>query len=147
MNPNLDMPVGAKHFDIGGGSNQLRSLRVATNCDNSIFMKQYVIDELRPEDYKALKKYLDEQFGPAEMDRIYWIPVETDLLTDTQLQHKDCRPHYLALDLDPGRLACELLVRTKNRMSCDCIHYATEKQRNWLIELVDNMFKRLEIAS
>lgn len=110
-------------------------------------MKQYVIDELRPEDHTALKKFLDEQFGPAEMDRIYWIPVDTDLLTDTQLKHKDCRPHYLALDLDRDRLACELLVRTKNRMSCDCIHYATEKQRNWLIELVDSMFKRLEIAS
>ncbi len=110
-------------------------------------MKQYVIDELRPEDHKALKKYLDEEFGPAAMDGIYWIPVDTDLLTDVQLQHKECRPHYLALDLDPGRIAGELLVRTKNRMRCDCIQYATEQQRNWLIELIDNMFKRLGIAS
>ena len=120
---------------------------IVNNIENDDIMKQYVIDELRPEDYKALKKYLDEQFGPAEMDGIYWIPVESDSLTDIQLQHKECRPHYLALDLDPGRLACELLVRTKNRMSCDCIQYATEKQRNWLIELVDKMFNRLEIAS
>jgi len=44
-------------------------------------------------------------------------------------------------------LACELLVRTKNRMRCDCIQYATANQRNWLIELIDNMFSRLEIAS
>ena len=110
-------------------------------------MKQYIIDELRPEDHKALKKYLDEEFGPAAMDSIYWIPVDTDLLTDVQLQHKECRPHYLALDLGPGRIACELLVRTKNRMRCDCIQYATEQQRNWLIELVDNMFNRLGIAS
>jgi hypothetical protein len=110
-------------------------------------MKQYVVDELRPEDYTALKKYLDEHFGPAEMERIYWIAVETDWLTDIQRQHKDCRPHYLALDLEPGRLACELLVRTKNRMRCDCIQYATANQRNWLIELIDNMFNRLEIPS
>ena len=110
-------------------------------------MKQYVVDELRPEDYAALKKYMDEQFGPVEMDRIYWLAVEADWLTDIQRQHKDCHPHYLALDLEPGRLACELLVRTKNRMRCDCIQYATVNQRNWLIELIDNMFSRLEIAS
>ena len=110
-------------------------------------MKQYVVDELRPEDYAALKKYLDEQFGPVEMDGIYWLSVENDKLRDVQRQHKDCRPHYLALDLEPGRLACELLVRTKNHVRCDCIQYATENQRNWLIELIDNIFNRLGIAS
>ena len=110
-------------------------------------MKQYVIDELRPEDYEALKKYLDEQFGQAEMDGIYWIPVAAELLADIQLPHEECRPHFLALDLDQDRIACELLVRTKNRMRCDCIQYATVNQRNWLIELIDNMFSRLEIAS
>lgn len=110
-------------------------------------MKQYVIDELRPEDYKALKKYLDEQFGPPAMDRIYWIPVETELLAPIQLEHEGCRPHYLALDLDPDRIACELLVRTKNRMRCDCIRYATEKQRNWFIQWIDNIFNRLGIKN
>jgi hypothetical protein len=110
-------------------------------------MKQYVIDELRPEDNKALKKYLDQEYGHAAMDEIYWIPVDSNLLTRIQLQHEDCRPHYLALDLEPGRLACELLVRTKNRMRCDCIQYATEPQRNWLIELIDTIFDRLGIAS
>jgi len=110
-------------------------------------MKQYVIDELRPEDYEALKKYLDEQFGQAEMDGIYWIPVAAELLADIQLQHEECRPHFLALDLDPGRIACELLVRTKNRLRCDCIQYASEQQRNWLIQLIDNMFNRLGLVS
>ena len=108
-------------------------------------MKQYVIDELRPEDYKTLKKYLDAQYGPAAMDGIYWVPVEPDLLTDVQHQHKECRPHYFALDLDQHRLACELLVRTKNRVRCNCIRYATENQRNWLIGLTDDIFHHLEI--
>jgi hypothetical protein len=110
-------------------------------------MKQYVIDELRPAEHEALKKYLDHNFEPAGMDGIYWIPVATEVLSDTQLRHAECRPHYLALDLDPDRLACELLVRTKNRMRCDCIQYATRTQRNWAIELIDNMFKSLKIAS
>ena len=110
-------------------------------------MKQYVVDELRPEDYEVLKKYLDEEFGPAEMDGIYWIPVAAEFLADIQRQHEQCQPHFLALDLDRSRIACELLVRTKTRMRCDCIQYATEKQRNWVIELVDNIFDSLGVKS
>ena len=110
-------------------------------------MKQYVVDELRPEDYEALKKYLDEEFGPAEMDGIYWIPVAAELLADTQIQHEQCRPHFLALDLDQSRIACELLVRSKARVRCDCIQYANEQQRNWLINLIDDIFDRLGVMS
>ena len=110
-------------------------------------MKQYVIDELRTEDYKTLKKYLDAQYGPVAMDGIYWVPIDSNLLTEIQSEHTECRPHYFALELDQHRLACELLVRTKSRMRCDCIHYATEKQRNWLISIIDNIFKHLEIKT
>jgi hypothetical protein len=110
-------------------------------------MKQYVIDELRPADYKALKTYLDEQFGPAAFGGIFWIPLEAGLLTDIQAKHKQCRPQCFALDLDENRLACELLVRSKNRLRCDCIHYATKNQRNWLIELIDNIFDHLQIKT
>ena len=36
---------------------------------------------------------------------------------------------------------------SKNRMRCDCIRYATEKQRNWLIQWIDNIFNRLGIKN
>ncbi len=111
------------------------------------FMKQYVVDELRPADYKALKTYLDEQYGPSEMDGIYWIPVAADILTDIQSEHLECRPQYFTVDLDGNRLACEFLVRSKNRVRCDCIDYATENQRKWLIGLIDNIFNRLQIKT
>jgi len=111
------------------------------------FMKQYVIDELRQSDYKALKTYLDEQFGPSAIEGIYWIPVAIDMLTDIQSAHTECRPQYVAIDLDDNRLACEFLVRSKNRVRCDCIHYVTENQRNWLIGLIDNIFERLQIKT
>jgi hypothetical protein len=111
------------------------------------FMKQYVIDELRPGDYEALKTYLDERYGPAAMDGIYWIPIAAEMLTDIQSEHIGCQPQHFALDLDSNRLACELLSRSKNRVRCDCIVYATEDQRNWIIGLVDNIFDRLQIKT
>ena len=110
-------------------------------------MKQYVIDELRTGEYQALKTYLDEHYGPAAMDGIYWIPIPPEMLTDIQSEHAACRPQYFALELDGSRLASELLVRSKNRVRCDCIAYATDNQRNWLIRLIDNMFDRLQIKT
>ena len=110
-------------------------------------MKQYVIDELRAADYQSLKTYMQEHFGSAALDGIYWIPLENDLLTDTQKKHRDCQPHYFAVDLDENRLVLELLVRTKNIMRCDCIGYATPAQRNWLIAYFDDIFNQLEIMT
>jgi len=110
-------------------------------------MKQYVIDELRPADYKALKTYLSEQYGSAALDGIYWIPIAPDMLTEIQLAHTECRPQCFAVDLDDNRLACEFLMRSKSRVRCDCMDYATENQRNWLIGLIDNIFDRLQIKT
>ena len=110
-------------------------------------MKQYVIDELRAADYQLLKTYLDEHYGPGAMDGIYWIPVENGLLTDIQKAHRECRPHYFAVDLDENRIACEFLVRTNSFVRCDCIRYATDAQRSWLIALIDRIFIQLEIMT
>jgi len=108
-------------------------------------MTQYVIDEIRPADYEKLRAYLDAEFGPAEMEGIFWIPVPEEMLNEVQKAHKSCQPFFFALDFEPERLACELLIRTRNCIRCDCISYATEPQRNWLIGVVDAAFEKLEI--
>ena len=110
-------------------------------------MKQYVIDELRPQDYRKLKTYLDDRYSSSVIGGIYWIALEDGILTDVQSAHRGCQPHYFALDLNEDRLACELLVRTQARMRCSCMGYATETQRNWLIRLIDGMFGELEIKT
>ena len=110
-------------------------------------MKQYVIDELRPEDHHKIKQYLDKHYGPAELGGIYWLPLTTDVLSDIQQQHKGCQPFYVAIDLQEDQLALELLVRTKKQIRCACIGYAEERQRDWLIEQVDATFERLGIIT
>jgi len=110
-------------------------------------VKQYVIDELRPDDYKKLKAYLDENFNSSDIDGIYWIPFERENLTDIQAGHTECQPFYFAIEINPDTLACELLVRTKSRVRCDCISYATEKQLNWLVRFVDGMLDKLGIIT
>ncbi|KJS33443.1 MAG: hypothetical protein VR64_01240 [Desulfatitalea sp. BRH_c12] len=109
-------------------------------------MKQYVVDELRPADYTKIKAFLDARHAVPGFDGLYWVPVEPSLLNGLQSTHDECQPYYFALDLSPDRLACELLVRTRQHVRCQCIQYATQNQRNWLIEWVDSVLEELEIS-
>ena len=110
-------------------------------------MKQYVVDELRPDDYKKVKAYLDEKFDSSDIDGLYWITIDQENLTDIQAEHTECQPFYFAIELKPDIMACELLIRTKRRVRCDCISYATEKQLSRLIRFVDGIFDKLEIIT
>ena len=110
-------------------------------------MKQYVIDELRPKDYQMIKSFMDEKFGSSNVDGVYWIELDNNILTPVQKEHTDCQPFYFAADLELNIIAFELLVRTKNKVRCSCMGYATENQRNWLIRVADAIFDELGIKT
>ena len=109
-------------------------------------MKQYVVDELRVGDHSKIKSYLDEKTGSSGVPGLYKLPLDPDMLTDIQVAHTDCQPFYFAIDLEPDRMASELQVRSDHRIGCDCMGYATEKQRNWLIQFTDRLLFQLEIS-
>ena len=108
-------------------------------------MKQYVVDELRPLDYKIIKTYLDAKLDSSGIGGLYKITLDPEILTDLQNDHTQCQPYYFAIDLEPDRMACELLVRSDQKIRCNCIGYATEIQRNWLIQFADMMLNKLKI--
>ena len=110
-------------------------------------MKQYVIDEIRPQDYKEIKSYLDSNFGEPELGNLYWLPLNKEVLTPVQASHESCQPFVVALELEPAKLTCELLIRTRQRVRCDCIGYATEGQRNWIVDSIDAVFEKLGIIT
>jgi hypothetical protein len=110
-------------------------------------MRQYLIDELRPADYEKIKAYLDQHFSVSEFEGLYWVTLEEEQLTEVQSAHKECQPYYFALELLPDRLACELLVRSKQRIRCHCIQYASETQRNWIIQKMDGIIEKLELIT
>ena len=109
-------------------------------------MKQYLIDGLSPQDHERLKHYLDENYGPCDLGAIYWVELDRDLLTPLQKEHSKCGPHLFALELGKSTLACELLVRIRTNIKCDCMGYATPGQREWLISSVDAVLEKLEIV-
>ncbi len=110
-------------------------------------MKQYIIDELRPGEYEKIKTYLDENVGSSKMNGIYWIQLDENILTDIQDEHKKCQPFYVAIEIEPNRVSCELLVRSRSTIKCNCASYASESQRNWIIQFADSIFEKLEIIT
>ena len=110
-------------------------------------MKQYVIDDLRPPDHAALKAYLDDHLEKTGIEGVYHLAVPEELLSEVQRSHNACHPLYLALELVPEALVCELLVRTDARVRCDCIGYATVSQRNWAIETIDAIADKLALIT
>lgn len=130
------------NFPVGGTTYVLHA---TPNYDKYVFMKQYVIDQLRPADYEAVKAYLNENYNSSVVAGIYWIPLDQSLLTEVQVQHTECQPFYFAVDLEPNFMASELLIRTKNKMRCSCMSYANVKQIQWIIQFTDAIFEKLGI--
>lgn len=109
-------------------------------------MKQYVVDQLTEADVDKIRSFLLEKYGKPDVDSIFWLPIDKGALSGVQRAHPDCQPFFAAIELQKERLVCELLVRTMNKMRCSCMGYATERQRNGIIESIDDMLNRLEIA-
>ncbi len=109
-------------------------------------MKQYQIDGLRLTDYQKLKTYLDEYLELSPLDGIYWLELDPELLTPIQKKHEGCHPQVIAMALEETVLSCELLVRVKKKIKCDCMDYATRKQRDWIIDQTDAIFEKLNIC-
>ncbi len=110
-------------------------------------MKQYVIDEIRLEDYSRIRDYLKDNYKCSSIDNLYWIQLQYDILSGIQKQHEDCSPFHFSISLKENSLSCELLIRSTNRLNCPCITYANTKQINWIIKLVDSIFKQLDIIT
>jgi hypothetical protein len=110
-------------------------------------MRQYVIDDIRTEDYEKLKKLLDETVGNSGVEGIYWIQMPVDVLTPVQESHLECQPYYFAIELATDRISAELLVLSRQNMRCPCMGIATEKQRNRIIDFVEKLLSDSEIIN
>ncbi len=110
-------------------------------------MRQYLIDELSTTDYQKIKAYLDSHFKAGTMEGIYWVPLEKKLWSKVQLKHQECQPFFIAVDLAETQLSCEFLIRTQNRVRCECMAYADEDQRSWIINCIDAILEKLQITA
>ena len=110
-------------------------------------MRQIVIDELSPMERDNIDSYLKRSLKQASMAGLYWIEIPPDLLNAQQMEHKDCAPYTLGVEVDKQSVRFELLVRSKSNLHCECIGYASAAQRQFVLDFIDNMVAREQIIS
>lgn len=108
-------------------------------------MKQYVIDQLRESDYDRIRNYLATHAESAAMEGIYYVDLPDSLYTEMQKTHNHCQPYYFAVNLTRKQVGFEWLIRSRNTLRCACIGYATQAQRDYIIEYADGMLDSLRI--
>jgi len=110
-------------------------------------MRQFVIDELSILERDNLESYLKRSLKPGPMEGIFWIVLPDDLLGAAQRGHEQCAPFFLGVELEEKKLCFELLVRSQSNLHCSCIAYATELQRQFVLDFVDRMLEEEQIKA
>jgi len=110
-------------------------------------MRQFVIDELSILERNNLESYLKRSLKPGPMDGIFWIELPEDLLSEAQQGHEPCGSFYLGVELEDKRLCFEMLVRSKTNLHCSCIAYATNTQRQFILDFIDKMLDEEQIIA
>lgn len=114
-------------------------------------MRTYLLEDIYDKDYKTIIKAFDDLGFKGPIDGIYYIPVPKELLQGEQLEHvDDCGPHFMALEcikqFEDNKMKLELLVRATSKIRCSCVSYATPKQREHMIEYLDQFIEELEVS-
>ncbi len=111
-------------------------------------MRQFVIDELSPEERDNIDTYLKKALKPGAMvEGMFWLQVPDDLLAEAQQGHEECGPFFFAFDLSRTKLIIELLVRSESNLHCSCISFATKAQRDFLLQFLDTMLEEERIRA
>ncbi len=108
-------------------------------------MKQYVIDQLREDDYSKILDYLKKNAESAIFDDIFWMQLPEELYSPIQKEHTGCHPFVFAANLSMTQVDFELLIRTRRILRCNCIGYADRRQRDYILDFADRMLEQLQI--
>lgn len=108
-------------------------------------MKQYVIDQLRESDHEEILNFLNKHTEKTALEGLYWVDLPKDLYTAIQSEHKDCQSFYFAVNLTLNSISFEFLIRSRQIIRCNCISYATPRQRDYIMQFADGMLDRLNL--
>lgn len=110
-------------------------------------MRRIVIDELSPMECDNLDSFLKRTLQVGPMVGVFWLVMPQEQLSDNQQAHIRCGPYFCAVELENTTLCVELLVRSSSNLHCDCIAYATEDQRRFILNFIDRMLEEEQIRA
>ena len=68
------------------------------------------------------------------------------------VRHRDCRPFRFAVEVGEKEvgdsfLRFEFLIRSREKMRCTCIDYATRQQRDFILAYADRLVAALALRT
>lgn len=103
-------------------------------------MRQYMVDELRQDELDRILGYLELNCEASGLGRLYWLHIPDACLSDTQLRHKNsCAPFCAAIETGGSWIKFEMLIRSRKKIRCDCVAFATMEQRAFILEFADRL--------
>jgi hypothetical protein len=110
-------------------------------------MKSYLIDEISSSDLDRIRDEMEKSAGRSGLEKLFWIEIPENVLSENQLFHKECGPHVLAVELGRDWIRYEFFVRALKDMKCSCNGYATTEQIHFAMEHADRLLERLGVKS
>ena len=110
-------------------------------------MRQYMLDEIARKDLPRVQEYLNEHAGASSLADIWWVDLPEDLFSPEQFEHLQCRPFRFAVELGDNFVRFEFLIRSREKMRCTCIDYATRQQRDFILGYADRLVEDLALRT
>ena len=106
-------------------------------------MRVYMVEDITLQEREGVIRELEAMELGAGLEGIYWLPVPREMLSLVQAEHtQSCGPHVMALEVEDDALRLELLVRARNRLRCECVHYASTVLCAHMMNYVDALLER-----
>jgi hypothetical protein len=115
-------------------------------------MRQYLLDEIARGDLPRVRQYLKEHATASSLNDLWWVDLPEDLLSPEQFAHRECRPFRFAVEVGEPQvgdsfLRFEVLIRSREKMRCSCIDYATRQQRDFILAFADRLVEELALRT
>jgi len=110
-------------------------------------VKSYVIDEIEAVDLQRVHRFLIENAIASGVDTLFWVKLDSSLLTPLQQEHLSCQPHVFAVETGNRCLKAEFYLRTLRDMRCPCQDYCTPLQAHFVIAWMNEMLQQLSIRT
>ncbi len=115
-------------------------------------MRQYLLDEIARKDIPRVRDYLNEHATASGLGDVWWVDLSEDLLSPQQYEHRECRPFRFAVEVGEPQVGdsfvrFEFLIRSREKMRCACIDYATRQQRDFILAFADRLVEDLALRT
>ena len=110
-------------------------------------MRYYLIDEISRADIDKINDFMNQSAMRSKLEKLFWIKIPRDLLSEVQYQHVQCGPHVFAVELGNDWIKIEFFIRNLKDLQCTCQDYCTSQQKDFLINFAQKMIDDLGIKT